>query len=41
MGFVAGYYFLVRLQTSIILAVLAVVLWVVGRSFARRGQARR
>ena len=39
-GFVAGYYFLVRIETSIIMAVLAVILWVAGRTFARRGKAR-
>ncbi|MDD1769680.1 MAG: hypothetical protein LUO79_01210 [Methanomassiliicoccales archaeon] len=40
-GFVAGYYFLLRIQTSVILAVLAVVLWVVGRTFVRQRQARK
>lgn len=39
-GFVAGYYSLVRIETSIIMAVLAVILWVAGRTFARRGKAR-
>ena len=40
-GFVAGYYFLVRIEMSIIMAVLAVILWVAGRNFARQRQARK
>ena len=37
-AFASGYYFPLRLETSIILAALAIVLWIVGRSFVRRGQ---
>ncbi len=40
-AFAAGYYVLVRTQTGIIMTAVAVVLWVVGRAFTRRGAAKR